>query len=273
MQAPYLFSRSGVGTPAAPLTVTSDLDTNVLELSVHGRWSVSLRQDVYRGIYKCMAEHPAALLIDLREMTDPDGLSVAMWLAARRAGTTLQPTVRVALCVPPRTLLADRLRAAGARRYLSIFDTMVDARTVLAGSMPLPDLLRLWLPPEPESARLARDLVDQACHAWQLPQLMDSAGMVMAELATNGIRHAGTNILVTVARRGTGLYLSVRDGDPRLPALIAPAAHVTGQPGHDDGRGLRMVHASAAAWGARTTGNGKIVWVTLRSGKPSGRRP
>src|SRR4051812_4918368 len=117
MQAPYLFSGNEVRSSTAATTATSDVETNLLELAIHGGWSVPLRQDVYRGIYKCLAEHPAALLIDLRDMTDPEGSSVAMWLAARRAGTTLQPAVRVALCVPPATTLAGRLRRVGARRY------------------------------------------------------------------------------------------------------------------------------------------------------------
>jgi hypothetical protein len=74
-------------------------------------------------------------------------------------------------------------------------------------------------------------------------------------------------MVVTVCRRATGLRLSVRDGDPRLPYLRDPAPGVAGGDQHDGGgQGLRIVDAAATAWGAMPTHDGKLVWATLRDG-------
>jgi anti-sigma regulatory factor (Ser/Thr protein kinase) len=269
MQAPYLFRSGGNGEPTPSVTTTSDVGTEVLEVAVHGQWGVRLRQEVYRGIYKCLAEHPAALLVDLDDLSDPGGLSLAMWLAARRAAMLLEPPVRLALCVPAPSILAARLRRIGAPSFLSTFASPAQARAALAGSLPMPDVLQRHLPPDVSSPSLARDLVGQACDTWRLPQLVYPARLVISELASNAVEHAGTDLMVTVSRRDTVLYLSVRDGDPHLPELLDPPPVTNGHPSRSRGRGLHLVHAAASAWGARPTADGKVVWATVRSGRTS----
>ena len=136
----------------------------------------------------------------------------------------------------------------------------------MVSGLPLTDRLQQRLPPEPESARLARLMVADACHAWHLPQLRYPAELIMSELVSNAIRHAGTPMLVTVSRRGTGLHLAVRDGSPTLPPPWRPAPAVLGTPSTAGGRGLQIVHRAAAAWGALPTHDrdGKVVWATIR---------
>jgi anti-sigma regulatory factor (Ser/Thr protein kinase) len=85
----------------------------------------------------------------------------------------------------------------------------------------------------------------------------------MSELATNAVKHAGTDFIVTVSRGGTSLHVAVHDGVPRFPrpsepALIDPLASLA-----ERGRGLRLVHTVAAAWGAMPARSGKVVWATV----------
>jgi hypothetical protein len=246
------------------LTATSDIDAAVIVVAPHGDWDWRLFLDLYTAVHKYLAEHPVALIVDLHDLTDPTTASAPLWLTARRSGAAMRPPVQVALCLAPQTPLAVRLHRLGAKRFLPIYDTVPQARTAVASGSPLTDRLQRQLPPEPTSAKQARLMVADACRAWHLAHLQDPAQLVISELASNVIQHAGTDMLVTVSRRGTGLTLAVRDGSPVLPEL-RPSAAADPPPG-GGGRGLQLVHRAAAAWGALPTHDhdGKVVWATLR---------
>ncbi|MEU4560439.1 ATP-binding protein [Actinoplanes sp. NPDC023936] len=262
MEPPYLFSH---GSLRASVTATSDIASDSIELAVRGLWTRSLAIEIRAGVHKCLAEHPAAMVINVLDMRDPEGASVPMWLAAHRAAGMPLPPVRLGLCAPPQSVLADRLRKVGAPQYLPVFPGMAEARAALATNTPLTGRLTLTLPPVLTSASIARDLVGEACAAWHLTTLLMPARAVLSELVTNAIENAGTDITVTVARRGTGLYLAVRDDDPRMPYLRELAPHQGGLL-DDRGMGLRLVHNASSAWGARSVAGGKIVWATVRPG-------
>jgi hypothetical protein len=255
------------------LTAASDVDGAVTVLTPHGRWDWRLFLDLYAGVHRHLAEYPPALIIDLHDLVDPTTASAPLWLTTRRNGAAMRPPVQVALCLPPRTPLADRLHRLGAKRFLPVYDTVPQARTALASGAALTDRLQQHLPPEPDSTRRARLMVADACHGWHLSHLRDRAQLVMSELVSNAIEHARTDMLVTVSRRGTGLYLAVRDGSPRLPRLCPPEPAAADHSPYAGGRGLRIV-SGAAAWGALPTppGDGKVVWATLRVGTPSTHR-
>ena len=246
------------------LTATSDIDGAVIVVAPHGDWDWRLFLDLYTGVHKYLAEHPVALIVDLHDLVDPTTGSASLWLTARRSGAAMRPPVEVALCLPPTAPLAVRLHRLGAKRFLPIYDTVPQARTAVVSGLPLTDHLQQQLPPEPTSARQARLMVASACRAWHLAHLLYPAQLVISELAANAVRHARTDMLVTVSRRGTGLHLAVRDGSPVLPPLRRSAGAselpVAG------GRGLQIVHGVAAAWGALPTHDrdGKVVWATLR---------
>jgi hypothetical protein len=246
------------------VTATSDIDGAVIVVAPHGDWTWRLFLDLYTGVHKYLAEHPRAMIVDLHDLTDPTTASAPLWFTARRSGAAMRPPVEVALCLPPRTPLAVRLHRLGAKRLLPIYDTVPQARTAVASGLPLTDQLQQRLPPEPPSARQARLMVADACRAWHMGHLQYPAQLVISELAANAIQHARTDLLVTVSRRGIGLYLAVRDGNPVLPRL-RPSA-VAGEPPAGGGRGLRIVQHAAAAWGALPTHDhtGKVVWATLR---------
>jgi anti-sigma regulatory factor (Ser/Thr protein kinase) len=261
MHPPYFFAGNDA---QGAVKVTADFATAVVELTAHGQWSQRLGMDVSAAIRKCLAQPPSAIIVNLHHLGDADGMSMPLWLAARRAAIVLQPPVQLALCLPAEAGLDRRLRRSGAEWHLFMFATMAEARAAVTARLPLAEQLESRLPPRPASAGAARDLVVQACRRWQLPGLQERARMVMSELVANAVEHAGTDIWASVSRRGTGLHLAVSDGVSRLPEMQDPAADTRkAERLSERGRGLRLVHFGAAAWGAMPTRGGKVVWATV----------
>ena len=249
----------------AGVSVISNVDTAVIEIEISGRWSRRLCQDVYLALRKCMAEHPSAVIIDLRGLSDLDSASTAMWLAASRAANTLQPPAQMALAMPPTRRLASHLRRLGAVRFLPIYTTMQQARAAVASRLPLINRLHLHpLQPQPGSARVAADAVAVACAAWGLPELADPSRQIMRELVANSVAHAGTDMAITMSLRGSGLHLAVHDRDQRLPYVPDAPGAGPGPAPSADGGDLRMVESRASAWGAMPTRDGKVVWAIVR---------
>jgi anti-sigma regulatory factor (Ser/Thr protein kinase) len=257
---PYLFPP---GHHDAPVKVTADFATAMVELSVHGRWSQHLGMSVSAAIRSCLAEPPSAIIADLHDLGDPDGTSMPLWLAARRAAIVQQPPIQLALCLPTTAGLDRRMRRAGAHRHLPLFATMPEARAVISARLPLTEQIQARLPAQMASTRAARDLVTRACHTWHLARLLTRARLVMSELVANAVEHAGTDIWISVSQRGTGLHLAVRDGVADLPRLQHPALGTAQTRMSERGWGLRLVHLGAAAWGAMPVSSGKVVWATV----------
>lgn len=257
-----------------PPRLTSDSDGVVVQLGVRGRWDWQLFLVVRAAVRKCLAEHPAALILDLRALDDATGFSASLWFTARHAAESMQPPVPMALCVSPETPLAVRLSRLGAKRFLPIFASVAQARTALAERLALPEQLQVRLPASPEAASLAGVLVADACRAWQLPQVLHPARLVMFELVTNAVEHAGTDMQVTVSRRDEGLHLVVRDRSVVLPRQLPVDPGPAGARSDERGAGLHVIEALARAWGARPTddGTGKIVWATVLSRQASRRQ-
>ena len=257
---PYLFGGPDHDGPG--LSVVCDRDTGILDLFVRGRFGRRSATDTFSGLRKCLAEHPAAIVVDLLQFDDPLAASAAMWVAINRKAAALHPPVRLALAVDPGSPLHDRLHRLGVPRYFPVQPTVAEARAAVSGTLPWAQRLQLIeMVPDHMSPCAARNLVGAACEAWRMTDLLHPARIIVSELVTNAVEHAGTAVTVTVWRRGTGLHLSVRDGDPRLPRLLSASSGDTGE----RGGGLRIVGARATAWGAMATRDGKMVWATLRT--------
>jgi anti-sigma regulatory factor (Ser/Thr protein kinase) len=83
------------------------------------------------------------------------------------------------------------------------------------------------------------------------------ARLVVSELATNAVIHAGTPFAVSIRFTGSAVRISVRDGDSTQPVLR------NGGPVSLSGRGLHLVAAMAQAWGVDAGPDGKTVWAEL----------
>lgn len=251
----------------AYVTVINDIKTEVQEIAVRGRWSRRLCLDIYSVLRKCIVEHPSAIIVDLHELSDLDAQSAPMWMAAARASTLVQPHVQLVLAMPPTRQLAHRLRRLGATRTLPIFVSVEKARAAVAGGVRLADRLQLrW--PDAVSVTAAADLVGVGCKAWGMESLTEPAQQVMAALVANACEHGGADMIVTVCRRTSGVYLSVRDGDSRIPRLYEQGDGPGAEPDQERQR-LRLVDAQAFAWGARPGKTGKVVWALLRTAAPT----
>ena len=262
IEPPYLLTavinRRGVG-----VAVTGDASTTVVDMVVHGQWSQHLGEQVSTGLRLCLAGPSISIIIDLQHVDDPYGVSMPFWLAAWRHARLGLPPVHLAFCLPTTTALSRRLRHLQGPQP-RVFATVPEARIAIAERLSRADRLQTRLAPRPASIGAARNLVRQACRAWHLPRLLDDTSLIVSELATNAVEHACTDFIVTVSRGGTSLHVAVHDGVPRFPrpsepALIDPLASLA-----ERGRGLRLVHTIAAAWGAMPARGGKVVWATVK---------
>jgi hypothetical protein len=265
LQPPYLVTAS-TDRRGVSVGVTADASTAVVEMAVHGPWSQHLGSQVTAGLRLCLAGPSASIIIDLHDVADPHGVSQPFWVAAWHAARLAPTSVRLVLCLPTTMALDTRLRHMQGPRPM-LFATMPEARIAIAGRLPRAHRLQVRLAPAPASVRAARDLVAQACRAWHLPQVHD-AGLIMSELAANAVEHARTNFVATVSCNGTRLHLAVRDGATRYPYLSQPEPIDRQAPLTERGRGLQLVHATAAAWGAMPTRGGKVVWATVPANSP-----
>ena len=88
--------------------------------------------------------------------------------------------------------------------------------------------------------------------------MIGSAALVVSELVTNGLTHAGTALDVTVSAADRRLLLGVHDGSDQPPRVPAPPL------GSTRSHGLHLVAGFSRAWGwlPRADG-GKVVWAVL----------
>jgi anti-sigma regulatory factor (Ser/Thr protein kinase) len=86
------------------------------------------------------------------------------------------------------------------------------------------------------------------------------AKLLVSELATNAVIHAGAPFAVSVRADGSTVRISIRDWSTMRPRLrdAGPAAL--------SGRGLRLVDALADGWGVDADPDGKTVWAELPLG-------
>lgn len=117
----------------------------------------------------------------------------------------------------------------------------------------------------------ARSFVRDALAATDAPPVVvDSAVLLISELATNVTLHARTELQVTVRFEDDTLWGEVKDWNARLPQpCVAPDNATTG-------RGLALVQSIATRWGMERDDDGKTVWFALEvdpSAPVGGSRP
>jgi anti-sigma regulatory factor (Ser/Thr protein kinase) len=114
-------------------------------------------------------------------------------------------------------------------------------------------------PSEPESARRARLLVVVAFGTWGFDSLAETGKLVVSELVANSVEHtACRSVRVTISRLAEErVRIAVIDKDANVPMARAASEQ------DEDGRGLLIVAALAAAAGTDTFRWGKRVWADL----------
>lgn len=208
------------------------------------------------AVRKCLADEPAAVIINLRKLTVAEDIAVTIFPTLARAAAQW-PGAEFFLCGASAAVRAD-LRRLGVLPRVRLLADCEEALTHAAGQKP-PQRVARTLPPIPESCEAARRLVGEASHEWRVVELSDAAQLVATELVANAVRHAGTEIVLVLSLSRSYLHVTVRDQCPD-PARLSP-------PDSDDGtggRGLIVVGAVATAWGTIRRPDGKAVWATLR---------
>ncbi|MFQ6144626.1 ATP-binding protein [Streptomyces seoulensis] len=127
-----------------------------------------------------------------------------------------------------------------------------------------PPVLTVRLPRQAASVPLCRHLVRQTLTDWKLPHTADTAELIVAELASNTIRHTHHKSFRLTLRRMPGGVIRVTVTD-RSRALPVPR-----DAGVDDlgGRGLALVDVLAQAWGTDRLLWGKRIWADLAADAP-----
>lgn len=119
------------------------------------------------------------------------------------------------------------------------------------------DLLLLAHPSSVATARkLVRDVLTQA----RREDLVETAQLLVSELVTNALVHAGTPINLHASVGDDGLRVEVTDGSTQAPA---PRHYATMA---RTGRGLQLLQQLVDRWGTLARPDGKTVWFELDSG-------
>ncbi|MCX5184896.1 ATP-binding protein [Streptomyces sp. NBC_00268] len=121
--------------------------------------------------------------------------------------------------------------------------------------------LRCVLPFEavPAEVRLLRKAAVKQLSRWGTPVAVDEAELLVAELATNVVKHVGEGTSATLILEWAGerLRLEVHDKSPVRPSLG------TADCDQECGRGLHLLASLAVKWGTVLTAAGKAVWCEI----------
>ncbi|MEV1054545.1 SpoIIE family protein phosphatase [Streptomyces sp. NPDC049887] len=176
-------------------------------------------------------------LVEDRHRDIDEGLELLRRTLAH-AGGTPEETCRAVLDA----LLPERPRDDVA---------LVVARTrVLGGNRAV-----TWdVPADPSEVARVRAEAARTLEEWGLEEEAFTTELILSELVTNAIRHAGGPITVRLIR-DRSLICEVSDGSSTAPHLRRATTTDEG------GRGLFLVSQFAERWGTRYTGSGKVIWT------------
>ena len=114
------------------------------------------------------------------------------------------------------------------------------------------------LGPSIDDVGVGRRFLKEQCQKWGCEKSLPDLQLVLSELVTNALVHAGTTCEVRARYTDGVLRIEVRDRGRGTPDLRAPA------PDSEGGRGLMIISSMAEAWGIETEDdNSKVVWAEM----------
>ncbi|MCQ4040855.1 SpoIIE family protein phosphatase [Streptantibioticus rubrisoli] len=134
-----------------------------------------------------------------------------------------------------------------------------DIAVIMARVLPVPEdkIATLPLAEDAALAGEARRFTRSTLESWGLGSLGELTELLVSELVTNALRHAGPPRQLRLFQDRT-LTVEVADTSRQIP-LLRPA----GEEDVESGRGMRLVDELAHRWGSRMTRHGKVVWFEL----------
>jgi anti-sigma regulatory factor (Ser/Thr protein kinase) len=104
---------------------------------------------------------------------------------------------------------------------------------------------------------LARRFVSSTLDTWGVGDTFADVPLVTSELVTNAVRHAGSDVDVSLDLDAHRLRLEVSDCSAQPPVLNDLDA------ARDGGWGMHIVALLASQWGLEARANGKTVWCEV----------
>jgi len=252
-----------VSTGALRVLLIDDVDEvrTVLRVVLEGdpRFSVvGEAADGLQGIEEARRLHPDLVLLDL-VMPRLDGLRALPEIKA------VAPDTRVVVLSSMEGVdLEDQARSLGAVGYLDKglpAEEMVETLHALAGALEAVEQAvaeaRSRLAPEVFSARSARSFVEETLQGWDCSHPLEVVKLLVSELVTNAVVHAGSEAEVVVQLTPTVVRVEVLDRSSEMPVVREAA------PEDLSGRGLSLVQTYSGAWGIRPLPHGKAVWFEV----------
>jgi len=208
-------------------------------------------------LLKALAEAPLAIIVNMAELTVDDDVCLTMLPAVAKRASGEPGTALLLYGVGAD--ITKSMVALGIVRHLTLCaswdEAVLVARQDRTGSR-VAQRFPLTLASVPQ----ARALATEVCERWQVtPTVSARVQVIVTELASNAIRHAGTPLELVLRRSDMYIHIAVLDGDEHPPRLRG-----TERPHDEGGRGLLLVEAFSAAWGFNLTVDGKSTWATVR---------
>ena len=117
--------------------------------------------------------------------------------------------------------------------------------------------------PDGKAVAAARGFVRNLLVEWDADEVVDDAVLLVSELVTNAVVHAGTSVQVNCSLEGGAVRVDVQD---QHPARGMPDWSVECDLDDESGRGLLVSATLASAWGVTYTRTRKNVWFRLDRG-------
>jgi DNA-binding NarL/FixJ family response regulator len=202
---------------------------------------------------------PDVILLDL-DMPSMGGLEALPLLRDASPGSKT-----VVLSSFRREDYEGQARAGGATGYLEKGITarrLVDELLAVTGLLELVDNVvaevKAGLNADTSSAGQARRFVDEVLSRWRCDSVLDDVQLLVSELVTNAVVHAGSDVEVAVRLLTDAVRIEVVDQGPMGSLRVTKPAHDA-----ESGRGLLLVETLASAWGVEEIEGGKSVWFEV----------
>jgi len=165
-------------------------------------------------------------------------------------------------CAYPRASVVGHEHADALQRVCRMHSSVLQHHGANGGAIAehlLPTELTASFPAERRSPGRARRLAASELRRWgHDEELVGEAMLVVSELASNAVIHAGSPFTITVQSHDSLVRIAVRDQCP----AIAAASGQRGLPVRAP-HGLAVIQALSTQWGVEDTTDGKVVWAEL----------
>jgi anti-sigma regulatory factor (Ser/Thr protein kinase) len=229
---------------------------DVVVLSATGRLSDVL-DDLNLAARYALAGEPRAVVCDVSGLGDAGAPGALRRLALNGRHPRDWPGVPLAVAGLDRQV-GDAMGQKPLGCYLVVTTSLARALSILVQAGP-PFVQTLRLSPHPTAPRASRDFVSRVLLEWGLSRHLPAACLVVSELVTNAMIHAGTGIDVRISEHRKAIRIAVRDRSHDMPVPRPDSLE-------PHGRGLTIVAGLSSAWGVlHHTDGGKVVWAVIDS--------